>query len=161
MADRYPHPDHHSALAIRRPSLAFTFCGTGSGALAPTSNTPPNLHGVDLGLTGKPASAGFFCFSNARTRTMDDFNKQGMSAARRRAESIIRTALDESSLKREQEKQREAMAAKTARLRELRLAKEAAAQQAERPKAVRRQKRKGWHEGFPQYTSTDERLCGL
>ena len=73
---------------------------------------------------------------------MDDFNKQGMSAARRRAESIIRTALDEFSLKREQEKQREAMAAKTARLRELRLAKEAAEQKAERPKPVRQQKRK-------------------
>jgi len=71
---------------------------------------------------------------------MDDFNKQGMSAARRRAESIIRTALDEFSLKREQEKQREAMAAKTACLRELRLAKEAAEQKAERPKHVRQQK---------------------
>ena len=79
---------------------------------------------------------------------MDEFNKQGMSAARRRAESIITTAVNEFSLKREQEKQREAMAAKTARLRELRLAKEAAEREAEGFKAQRKQKRKTRREKY-------------
>jgi hypothetical protein len=46
---------------------------------------------------------------------MDDFNKQGMSAARRCAESILRKVVDEFSPRREQEKQHEAMAAKTAK----------------------------------------------
>jgi hypothetical protein len=69
---------------------------------------------------------------------MDDFTKEGMSPARRRAESIIKTALDEFSLKREQERNHQAMAAKTARLRELRLAKEATQKGADR----RHQKRK-------------------
>jgi len=73
---------------------------------------------------------------------MDDFVNQGMSPARRRAESILKTALDEFSLKREQERDRQAIAAKTARLRELRLAKEAAEKGAEAPKPRRREKRK-------------------
>jgi len=72
---------------------------------------------------------------------MDDFINQGMSPARRRAESIIKTALDEFSLKKEQERNRQAIAAKTARLRELRLAKEAAEKGAVAPKPRRRQKR--------------------
>jgi hypothetical protein len=52
-----------------------------------------------------------------------------MSAARRNAESLMpRTPrqTDESTLKQEQERKRMAIAAKTERLRELRLAKEAA-----------------------------------
>jgi hypothetical protein len=72
---------------------------------------------------------------------MDDFTKEGMSPARRRAESIIKTTLDEFSLKREQERNHQAMAAKTARLRELRLAKEATQKGAE-AKDRRHQKRK-------------------
>lgn len=71
---------------------------------------------------------------------MDDFTSHGMSPARRRAESLLRTELHEFSLRKEQERKQEMMAAKTARLRELRLAKEAA--EKERPKSVRRQKRK-------------------
>jgi hypothetical protein len=73
---------------------------------------------------------------------MDDFISHGMSPARRRAESIIKRELDEFSLKREQERNRHAMAAKTARLRELRLAKEAAEKGADALKPRRQQKRK-------------------
>ena len=73
---------------------------------------------------------------------MDDFTSHGMSPARCRAESLLRTELHEFSLRKEQERKQEMMAAKTARLRELRLAKEAAEKRAERPKSVRRQKRK-------------------
>ena len=50
-----------------------------------------------------------------------------ISAARRNAEAVLSSAQKrESDFKREQERAREAMAFKTARLRELRLAKEAA-----------------------------------
>jgi hypothetical protein len=63
---------------------------------------------------------------------MDDFIHQGMSPARRRAESIIRREIDEFSLKRERERNRQAMAAKTARLEK----------EAEAPKTRRQQKRK-------------------
>jgi hypothetical protein len=51
---------------------------------------------------------------------MDDPNYQGMSAARRHAETVIRETLERRP--KEQERNREALAAKTARLRELRLA---------------------------------------
>jgi hypothetical protein len=71
---------------------------------------------------------------------MDDFNEKGMSPARRRAESMLRAALEEFSFNREQEKQDEATAAKTARLRELRLAKEAAERDKESSRPLRRQK---------------------
>ena len=73
---------------------------------------------------------------------MDDFNEKGMSPARRLAESMLRAAVEEYSFNREQERQREAMAAKTARLRELRLAKEAAERDKESSKPLRRQKPK-------------------
>src|SRR4026208_651916 len=73
---------------------------------------------------------------------MDHFNNQGMSPARRRAESMIREAVEESELKKEQEKQRQAQAAKTEKLRELRLAKEAAEKDSKGAKPVRRQKRR-------------------
>ena len=73
---------------------------------------------------------------------MDDFNNHGMSAARRHAEEIMGSESPESLFKRQQERQREVMAAKTARLRELRLAKEATEREAEGPKPVRQQKRK-------------------
>jgi hypothetical protein len=73
---------------------------------------------------------------------MDDFIHQGMSPARRRAESIIRREIDEFSLKRERERNRQAMAAKTARLRELRLEKKTIQKEAEAPKTRRQQKRK-------------------
>jgi hypothetical protein len=72
---------------------------------------------------------------------MDDFNTQGMSAARLRAESMLRKVIDDFSLQREQEKQHEAMAAKTARLRQLRLAKEAAERDKE---SSRRTLRRFW-----------------
>ena len=49
-----------------------------------------------------------------------------MSAARRNAESLMPRQTDESTLKQEQERKRMAIAAKTERLRELLLAKEAA-----------------------------------
>jgi hypothetical protein len=49
-----------------------------------------------------------------------------MSAARRNAESLMPRQTDECTLKQEQERKRMAIAAKTERLRELRLAKEAA-----------------------------------
>jgi hypothetical protein len=67
---------------------------------------------------------------------------KSISAARQRAESLRAMETRESSFKRQQERQREAMAAKTAYLRELRLAKEAAERQAEAPKPVRQQRRK-------------------
>ena len=73
---------------------------------------------------------------------MDDFNEKGMSPARRLAESMLRAAVEEYSFNREQEKQREAMAAKTARLRELRIAKEAAKRDKESSTPLRRQKPK-------------------
>jgi hypothetical protein len=67
-----------------------------------------------------------------------------MSDFRRRAESMMtrmtRPTL-ESSLKQEQEHKRQAMAAKTERLRELRLAKEAAERKGDR-KPARQQKRR-------------------
>ena len=51
----------------------------------------------------------------------------GVSAARRNAEALLsKTKKRESDFKLEQERENEAMALKTARLRELRLAKEAA-----------------------------------
>jgi len=68
---------------------------------------------------------------------MDDPNYQGMSAARRHAEAMIRNTL-EGKPKGEQERTREALAAKTARLRELRLAKEAAEKKPEAPKKQRK-----------------------
>ena len=49
-----------------------------------------------------------------------------MSAARRNAESLMPRQTDESTVNQEQERKRMAIAAKTERLRELRLAKEAA-----------------------------------
>jgi hypothetical protein len=73
-----------------------------------------------------------------------------VSAARRNAESLLsRAQKRESDFKMEQERENQAMALKTARLRELRLAKEAADQQnvtakspaAPRPK-VRRSKQR-------------------
>ena len=64
-----------------------------------------------------------------------------MSDFRRRAESMIVRPTPESGLKQEQERKRQAMAAKTERLRELRLAKEAAERKAD-TKPVRQQKRK-------------------
>lgn len=73
---------------------------------------------------------------------MDDFNKQGMSVARLRAESILRKVIDEISPHREQEKQHEAMAAKTVRLRQLRLAKEAAERDKESSRPLRQKKPK-------------------
>jgi hypothetical protein len=78
--------------------------------------------------------------SKAR-KEMDHFNNPGMSPARRRAESMIREAIEESELKKEQEKQRQAQAAKTEKLRELSLAKEAAEKDSKGAKPVRRQKR--------------------
>ena len=78
---------------------------------------------------------------------MDDFDKQGMSPARRRAESMLRATVSEFSLEREQERKREAMAAKTARLRELRLAKEAAERDKESSRPLRRQKPKRRRKG--------------
>lgn len=57
--------------------------------LTPTLKPPPTC-GVNMGLTGSKPSAGFFLFLNVRTRTMDDYNKQGMSPARRRAEATRR-----------------------------------------------------------------------
>ena len=54
-----------------------------------------------------------------------------VSAARRNAEALLdRTTKKEESFKLEQEREYEAMVAKTARLRELRLAKEAADKEA-------------------------------
>jgi hypothetical protein len=54
-------------------------------------------------------------------------NPPRISAARRNAEALLsRTQQRESDFKREQERAREAMSLKTARLRELRLAKETA-----------------------------------
>jgi len=73
---------------------------------------------------------------------MDDFNEKGMSPARRLAESMLRAAVEEFSLNREQKRQREAMAAKTARLRELRIAKEAVERDKESSRPLRRQKAK-------------------
>jgi len=73
---------------------------------------------------------------------MDDYNKNGMSPARRRAEKMLSAALEEFSFNREQERQREALAAKTAHLRELRLAKEAAQRDKESSRPLRRQKPK-------------------
>lgn len=73
---------------------------------------------------------------------MDDFNEKGVSPARRLAESILRAVVEEFSLNREQEKQREAMAAKTAHLHELRLAKEAAERDKESSRPLRQQKRR-------------------
>ena len=71
---------------------------------------------------------------------MNDFNKRDMSAARRRAESILRKVIDGFSTKRTQERQHEAMAAKTARLRELRLTNEVAERDKESSRPLRRQK---------------------
>ena len=73
---------------------------------------------------------------------MDDFNKNGMSPAPRRAEKMLGETLEEFSFNREQERQREGMAAKTARLRELRLAKEAAERDKESSRPLRREKPK-------------------
>jgi hypothetical protein len=62
-----------------------------------------------------------------------------MSAARRNAESLIKPIKTrESILKLEQQREREAMAAKTERLRELRLAKEAADRAAAGPAPMRK-----------------------
>jgi len=75
---------------------------------------------------------------------MDDFTHKvssRMSDFRRRAESMMERPTPESTLKQEQERKRQAMAAKTERLRELRLAKEAAERRAD-TKPIRRQKRK-------------------
>jgi len=72
---------------------------------------------------------------------MDDFNNRGMSLARRRAESMIRQILEKSELKQEQERHRQA-ATKTKRLRELRLAKEAAERESKGSEPVRQQKRR-------------------
>jgi hypothetical protein len=66
-----------------------------------------------------------------------------VSAARRNAEAMLnRTKKRASSLREEQEREQDAMAMKTARLRELRLAKEAADKEAaaSAPPAVRRAK---------------------
>ena len=69
-----------------------------------------------------------------------------MSVARRNAEALMKpTATPEVRLKLQQEQEREAMAAKTARLRELRLAREAAEKEAasptRKPKVKRRRVR--------------------
>jgi hypothetical protein len=76
---------------------------------------------------------------------MDDFIHKvssRMSGFRRRAESMMTTRpTPESSLKQEQERKRQAMAAKMERLRELRLVKEAAEREAD-TKPARQQKRK-------------------
>jgi hypothetical protein len=69
-----------------------------------------------------------------------------MTAARRNAEALMKpTATPEVRLKLQQEQEREAMAAKTARLRELRLAREAAekeaADTARKPKVKQRRMR--------------------
>ena len=67
----------------------------------------------------------------------------GVSAARRNAEALLnKTKKRESDLKMEQKRESEAMALKTARLRELRLAKEAADRSAAvaNPPAARRPK---------------------
>jgi hypothetical protein len=54
-------------------------------------------------------------------------NRTGISAARRNAESLLNQSMTrDSSLKHEQQREYEAMVLKTAKLRELRLAKEAA-----------------------------------
>jgi len=61
-----------------------------------------------------------------------------MSVARRNAEALMKpTNTRESNLKVEQEREREALAAKTERLRALRLAKEAAEKEAAGPSPVR------------------------
>jgi hypothetical protein len=60
-----------------------------------------------------------------------------MSAARRNAEAVMKpTNSHESNLKLEQEREREALSAKTERLRALRLAKEAADKEAAGPTLV-------------------------
>jgi hypothetical protein len=69
-----------------------------------------------------------------------------MTAARRNAEALMKpTATPEVRLKLQQEQEREAMAAKTARLRELRLARDAAEKEAagptRKPKVKRRRVR--------------------
>lgn len=56
---------------------------------------------------------------------MTDFNSR-ISAARRNAEALLNRKKPDSALKLEQEKEYDAMVEKTARLRALRLAKEAA-----------------------------------
>ena len=73
---------------------------------------------------------------------MDDFEKGGMSPARRRAERMLEATIEGFSFQREQERQREAMAAKTARLRELRLTKEAAERDKESSRPLRQKKSK-------------------
>jgi hypothetical protein len=75
---------------------------------------------------------------------MDDFTDKvssRMSDFRRRAESMMARPTPESGLKQEQERKRQVMGAKTERLRELRLAKEAAERKAD-TKPLRQQKRK-------------------
>ena len=69
-----------------------------------------------------------------------------MTAARRNAEALMKpTTTPEVRLKLQQEQEREAMAAKTARLRELRLARDAAEKEAagttRKPKVKRRRMR--------------------
>jgi|SoiMethySBSTD1v2_1073268.scaffolds.fasta_scaffold559534_2 hypothetical protein len=73
---------------------------------------------------------------------MDHFNNQEKSLARRRAELMIREAVEESESKKEQQKQRQVQAAKTEGPRELRLAKEAAEKNSKGSKPVRHQKRR-------------------
>jgi hypothetical protein len=76
---------------------------------------------------------------------MDDFTARvssRMSEFRRHAESLMARPNTDSTLKQEQERKRQAVTAKTERLRKRRLAKEAAEKEASGPKAVRRQKRK-------------------
>lgn len=76
---------------------------------------------------------------------MDDFTNKvfsRMSEIRRHAESMIVRETPKSKLTQEQERQRQASAAKTERLRKLRLSKEAAERDIEGPKPVRQQKRR-------------------
>jgi hypothetical protein len=75
---------------------------------------------------------------------MNEFANKGISrisAARLNAEALMKPAnTRESSLKLEQVREREALSAKTARLRELRLAKEAADKEAAGPTPMRNRK---------------------
>lgn len=76
---------------------------------------------------------------------MDDFTNKvfsRMSEIRRHAESMIVRETPKSKLTQEQERQRQTSAAKTERLRKLRLSKEAAERDIEGPKPVRQQKRR-------------------
>jgi hypothetical protein len=75
---------------------------------------------------------------------MNEFANKGISrisAARLNAEALMKPAnTRESSLKLEQVREREALSAKTARLRELRLAKEAADKEAAGPHTLTKSK---------------------